>query len=82
MPTPPYILELREHIGHELLLLPGVAAVVVRETEGGPQVLLGRAPMMGGGACRPGLSNLASSRRWRWCGRSLRRPASWLARIG
>jgi 8-oxo-dGTP pyrophosphatase MutT (NUDIX family) len=42
VPTPPYIVELREHIGHELLLLPAVTAVLVRETEAGPQVLLGR----------------------------------------
>lgn len=42
MPTPLYILELRKHIGNDLLLLPGVTAVVVRDTDSGPEVLLGR----------------------------------------
>lgn len=29
MPAPPYILDLRRHVGHALLLLPGIVAVVV-----------------------------------------------------
>ncbi len=31
MPTPPYVEALREKVGHELLLLPGLVAVVVDE---------------------------------------------------
>lgn len=31
MPTPPYILDLRQKIGHDLLWLPGATAVVQRE---------------------------------------------------
>lgn len=41
MPTPPYILELREHYGSGLLLLPGVCGVVLRDDlEPGRQHLL------------------------------------------
>ncbi|MFV0635002.1 NUDIX hydrolase [Demequina sp.] len=43
MATPDFILSLREKIGHELLWLPGVTAVVVREPAGasaGREVLL------------------------------------------
>ncbi|MBV7301357.1 MULTISPECIES: NUDIX domain-containing protein [Corynebacterium] len=47
MPTPDYILSLREKIGHEPLLLPGVTAIVLRESTTGnflnaPEVLLVR----------------------------------------
>ena len=38
MPTPPFILELRRHVGHMPLWLMGVTAVIVREGS----VLLGR----------------------------------------
>lgn len=83
VPTPPYILELREHIGHELLLLPAVTAVLVRETESGPQVLLGRRSDDGqwslpAGIVEPGEQPAATL----VGGRSLRRPASSLASIG
>ncbi|TDB77503.1 NUDIX domain-containing protein [Micromonospora sp. KC721] len=39
MPVPAYVAELRAHIGHDLLLLPGVSAVVRDETG---RVLLAR----------------------------------------
>jgi 8-oxo-dGTP pyrophosphatase MutT (NUDIX family) len=39
MPTPPYIVELRRKVGHDLLLLPGLVAVVV---DGAGRVLLNR----------------------------------------
>ncbi|ALG84417.1 NUDIX hydrolase [Gordonia phthalatica] len=42
MPTPEYVLKLREHIGHEPLVLIGVTAVILRETSDGTSVLLGR----------------------------------------
>jgi 8-oxo-dGTP diphosphatase len=42
MPTPPYILELREVWGHRPLLLPGVSGVVVDGDPGGERVLLVR----------------------------------------
>ena len=38
MPTPEYILSLREKIGHDLLWLPGATAVVLHEG----RILLGR----------------------------------------
>ena len=38
MPTPPYVLALRERIGHDLLWLPGVTAVVLRHD--GPRARL------------------------------------------
>ena len=46
MPTPDYIVSLREKIGHEQLFLPGVTAVIVRAVPTGsaiwelPSVLL------------------------------------------
>ena len=40
MPTPDFVLDLREKIGHELLWLSGVSAVVVRPGAGGDEVLL------------------------------------------
>lgn len=40
VPTPPYVLDLRRHHGHDLLLLPGVSAVIVDETAAGPRILL------------------------------------------
>jgi ADP-ribose pyrophosphatase YjhB (NUDIX family) len=48
MGTPPFILRLREGVGHELLWLSGVTAVILREsaampgTQGTPEVLLVR----------------------------------------
>ena len=42
MPTPEYVLKLRQHIGHEPLVLVGVTAVILRETPDGTTVLLGR----------------------------------------
>lgn len=46
MPTPDFVLSLREKIGHDLLWLPGVSAVVFRAAEDSPtgreQVLLVR----------------------------------------
>ncbi|MDO5750298.1 MAG: NUDIX domain-containing protein [Rothia sp. (in: high G+C Gram-positive bacteria)] len=33
MPTPKYILDLREHIGHDYLWLPGATAVIRRESD-------------------------------------------------
>lgn len=42
MPTPEYVLRLREHIGHDPLVLVGVTAVILRETAAGTAVLLGR----------------------------------------
>lgn len=48
MPTPDYIRTLRENIGHQLLYLPGVTAVVLRKTDDDgeplthPEVLLVR----------------------------------------
>ncbi len=40
MPIPPYVAALRRAIGHELLWLPGCTAVVLREGDAGPEVLL------------------------------------------
>lgn len=42
MPTPDFVLDLRAHIGHDLLWLSGVTAVVVREDGGRTQMLLVR----------------------------------------
>lgn len=43
MPTPDFVLDLREKIGHDLLWLSGVSAVVVRPAAGGgDEVLLVR----------------------------------------
>ena len=45
MPTPDYVVALRQSYGHGRLLLPGVSAVVVRddlEPSGSPHLLLGR----------------------------------------
>lgn len=60
MPIPPYVAELREHIGTALLWLPGVSAYVLREhPEGGTQLLLVRRSDNGRwtpvtGICDPG----------------------------
>lgn len=56
MPTPDYILKLRESIGHQLLFLPGVNCVVLDEER---RVLLGRRTDTGrwalpAGICEPG----------------------------
>ena len=40
MPTPDFVLDLREKIGHDLLWLSGVSAVVVRPGADGDEVLL------------------------------------------
>ena len=42
MATPDFVLELRAKIGHDLLWLPGVTAVVTREVDAATQVLLVR----------------------------------------
>jgi ADP-ribose pyrophosphatase YjhB (NUDIX family) len=42
VPTPTYILNLRRHVGHALLFLPGVSAVLVRDTPPRQQLLLVR----------------------------------------
>lgn len=42
MPAPPFVLALREHVGHAELWLPGVTAVVLRDDGPRPQVLLVR----------------------------------------
>ncbi|KXT56573.1 NTP pyrophosphohydrolase [Gordonia sihwensis] len=42
MPTPEYVLKLREHIGHDPLVLIGVTAVILREDANEVRVLLGR----------------------------------------
>lgn len=42
MPTPAYISRLRDKIGNDLLLLPGVSGVVVDGEPGAERVLLGR----------------------------------------
>ncbi len=42
MGTPDFITELRRHVGHARLWLMGTAAVVLRETGAGPEVLLVR----------------------------------------
>lgn len=42
MSTPDYILDLRRSIGHDLLFLPGVSAVVVRNQGDRPETLLVR----------------------------------------
>ena len=42
MATPEYVLRLRESVGHELLVLPGVSAVIVREGPDGRELLLVR----------------------------------------
>ncbi|PRQ11075.1 hypothetical protein C1Y63_08075 [Corynebacterium sp. 13CS0277] len=40
MATPPFITDLRTRIGHDLLWLPGVTALVFRQGESGPELLL------------------------------------------
>lgn len=40
MPIPPYVAHLRTMIGRELLWMPGVTAVVLREVEGGADEVL------------------------------------------
>ncbi|QCB92794.1 NUDIX hydrolase [Cellulomonas shaoxiangyii] len=42
MPVPPFVLALRAHVGHDLLWMPGVTAVVLRAHAGREQVLLVR----------------------------------------
>ena len=42
MPTPQFILDLREHIGTATLFLPGVTTVVFDDRDNPSQVLLGR----------------------------------------
>ncbi|GGH49709.1 NUDIX hydrolase [Microbacterium album] len=42
MPTPEFVLRLREKVGHELLWLTGVTAVVLRRGDRGDEVLLVR----------------------------------------
>lgn len=42
MPTPDFVLQLRAKIGTDPLWLSGVTAVVLRESDGVPEVLLGR----------------------------------------
>ncbi|MFC8192948.1 NUDIX domain-containing protein [Cellulomonas sp. NPDC057328] len=42
MPVPPFVLALREHVGHDQLWLPGVTAVVLRTHAGREQALLVR----------------------------------------
>lgn len=42
MPTPPYVLALRERVGHDLLWMPGATAVVLREDGPSPRLLLVR----------------------------------------
>lgn len=42
MPTPPFILELRRHVGNAPLWLIGTAAVILRDGEAGSEVLLVR----------------------------------------
>ncbi len=42
MPTPPFVTQLRRHIGHDLLWLPGATAVVVRHGGATPELLLVR----------------------------------------
>jgi 8-oxo-dGTP diphosphatase len=42
VPTPSYILDLRRHHGHDLLLLPGVSAVVLDGPPGLERILLVR----------------------------------------
>lgn len=42
MATPDYVLRLRERIGHELLVLPGVCAIILREGPEEPELLLVR----------------------------------------
>ncbi len=42
MATPPFVLSLRERVGHELLWLSGVTAVVLRDGTAGTEVLLVR----------------------------------------
>jgi len=42
VPVPPFVLALRERIGHDMLWLPGVTAVVLREDGPRPRPLLVR----------------------------------------
>ncbi len=56
MPIPPYVARLRQHVGHDLLLLPAAAAII-RDPEG--RVLLihrgdGRGWSLPGGIMEPG----------------------------
>ena len=42
MPIPPFVAELRAKVGHDLLWLTGVSAIVLAEIDGAEHVLLGR----------------------------------------
>lgn len=42
MPTPEFILRLREHVGHDVLSLNGTTAVILREIDGVAHLLLVR----------------------------------------
>lgn len=42
MPVPPFVAELRRHVGHEPLWLTGATAVILRDGAAGPEVLLVR----------------------------------------
>ncbi|HRW18536.1 MAG TPA: NUDIX domain-containing protein [Dermatophilaceae bacterium] len=48
MPVPEFVLELRRHVGHAPLWLIGSTAVVLREIDGAPHVLLVRRADTGG----------------------------------
>lgn len=68
MPTPDYVLKLREHIGHDPLALVGVTAVILRETADTTMVLLGRRSDNGAlapitGIVDPGEEPAAAARR-------------------
>lgn len=59
MPTPRFILDLREHIGHDLLFLNGITAVVFDRRDAPRRVLLGQRSDSGqwrllGGILEPG----------------------------
>ena len=56
MPVPPFILELRKHVGHATLLLPAVAAII-RDPSGGVLLIRrgdGRGWSLPGGILEPG----------------------------
>lgn len=74
MPTPDYVLNLREKIGHEQLFLPAVTAIILRDVPTGaplwevPSVLLARRADNGNwapiaGICEPGEEPTATALR-------------------
>ncbi len=76
MPTPEYVLSLREKIGTDLLWLTGVTAVVTRGEGADRELLVVRRADTGAYTPVTGIVDPARNPRWRPSARSSRRPTS------